>query len=34
VAWIAQGLQAGQSVLLYPGSTVRDGQSVRVRGSP
>lgn len=34
VAWIAQGLQAGQSVLLYPGSTVRDGQAVRVRGSP
>jgi HlyD family secretion protein len=31
-AWVADGLREGESVLLYPGTTVRDGQAVRVRG--
>ncbi len=31
-AWIEQGLQAGDQVLLYPGSTVTDGRPVRVAG--
>ncbi len=32
-AWVADGVQAGENVLLYPGSTVRDGQAVRVRAA-
>lgn len=31
VAWIDRGLTAGDTVLLYPGSTMSDGQPVRVR---
>lgn len=30
-AWIAEGLKAGETVVLYPGSTVTDGQAVRTR---
>lgn len=30
-AWVADGLREGEAVLLYPGTTVRDGQAVRVR---
>ncbi|MCW5653951.1 efflux RND transporter periplasmic adaptor subunit [Hydrogenophaga sp.] len=30
-AWIEDGLKAGEQVVLYPGSTVADGQPVRVR---
>jgi len=30
-AWIKDGLKAGDTVLLYPGSTIKDGQPVRVR---
>ena len=30
-AWVSEGLREGEKVLLYPGSTVRDGQAVRVR---
>ena len=29
-AWIDGGLKAGESVVLYPGSMVADGQSVKV----
>lgn len=31
VAWVKGGLKAGETVLLYPGSLVVDGQTVRVR---
>ena len=34
VAWIASengGLREGDRVLLYPGSTITDGQAVKVR---
>lgn len=31
VAWVKDGLREGQTVLLYPGSMIADGQSVRVR---
>ncbi len=31
VAWIKEGLSAGDTVLLYPGSMVTDGQAVRLR---
>ena len=31
MAWVKEGLKAGESVLLYPGSTILDGQPVRVR---
>ncbi|WP_119292586.1 efflux RND transporter periplasmic adaptor subunit [Azohydromonas sediminis] len=30
-AWIESGLRDGEQVVLYPGSTMRDGQRVRVR---
>jgi HlyD family secretion protein len=30
-AWVSDGLREGEEVLLYPGSTVRDGQAVRLR---
>jgi HlyD family secretion protein len=30
-AWVTQGLQAGDSVIVYPGSAVQDGARVRVR---
>ncbi|WP_119354905.1 efflux RND transporter periplasmic adaptor subunit, partial [Azohydromonas sediminis] len=30
-AWIEGGLRDGEQVVLYPGSTMRDGQRVRVR---
>ncbi len=31
VAWLKEGLRDGETVLLYPGSMVVDGQAVRVR---
>jgi HlyD family secretion protein len=31
VAWLKEGLREGETVLLYPGSMVADGQAVRVR---
>ncbi|MCF8159858.1 MAG: HlyD family efflux transporter periplasmic adaptor subunit [Polaromonas sp.] len=31
VAWLKEGLRDGETVLLYPGSMVADGQTVRVR---
>ncbi|MDM7950386.1 HlyD family efflux transporter periplasmic adaptor subunit [Hydrogenophaga sp.] len=30
-AWIQDGLQAGETVLLYPGSMIEDGQAVKTR---
>jgi len=33
-AWIQDGLSAGEVVLLYPGSTMTDGQPVRERTGP
>ena len=33
-AWIQDGLNAGETVLLYPGSMVEDGRAVRVRSGP
>jgi HlyD family secretion protein len=30
LAWIQDGLQAGERVVLYPGSMVSDGQAVKV----
>jgi len=30
MAWVKEGLKAGETVLLYPGSTVADGQPVKV----
>lgn len=30
-AWVKDGLKAGETVILYPGSGMRDGQPVRVR---
>ena len=30
-AWIQDGLQAGETVLLYPGSMIEDGQAVKAR---
>lgn len=32
-AWVKDGLKAGETVILYPGSGMRDGQPVRVRGA-
>lgn len=32
-AWVQDGLKAGETVILYPGSTMKDGQPVRVRGA-
>jgi HlyD family secretion protein len=31
VAWLKEGLRDGETVLLYPGSMIADGQAVRVR---
>ena len=31
LAWLKEGLRAGETVLLYPGSMIADGQAVRVR---
>ncbi len=31
LAWVKEGVKAGETVLLYPGSTVVDGQPVKVR---
>lgn len=31
VAWLKEGLREGETVLLYPGSMIADGQPVRVR---
>lgn len=31
VAWLKEGLREGETVLLYPGSMIADGQAVRVR---
>jgi HlyD family secretion protein len=31
VAWLKEGLRAGDTVMLYPGSMIADGQAVRVR---
>ncbi len=33
-AWVQDGLKAGEKVILYPGSTMADGQPVRERASP
>lgn len=33
-AWITDGLQAGDTVILYPGSLIQDGQRVRVQARP
>jgi len=33
VAWVRDGLREGDSVLLYPGATITDGQPVRLRES-
>jgi len=32
-AWVSEGLSAGDTVVLYPGSLVADGQRVRVQGA-
>lgn len=32
-AWVKDGLKAGEPVILYPGSGMKDGQPVRVRGA-
>ena len=31
-AWITAGLQAGETVVLFPGNLIQDGQRVRVQG--
>ncbi|QHE76875.1 efflux RND transporter periplasmic adaptor subunit [Hydrogenophaga sp. PBL-H3] len=31
VAWVGEGVREGERVLLYPGSTITDGQAVKVR---
>lgn len=31
VAWVSDGVREGEQVLLYPGSTITDGQAVKVR---
>jgi HlyD family secretion protein len=31
LAWLKDGLRDGETVLMYPGSMVADGQAVRVR---
>lgn len=33
-AWIAQGLRAGEAVILFPGSLIQDGQRVRTQARP
>jgi len=30
-AWVKDGVKAGETVLLYPGSTIADGQPVKLR---
>jgi HlyD family secretion protein len=32
-AWLQDGLKAGETVILYPGSAMKDGQPVRSRGT-
>lgn len=32
-AWVKAGLKAGETVILYPGSGMKDGQPVRARGA-
>lgn len=32
-AWVKDGLKAGETVILYPGSVMKDGQPVRGRGA-
>jgi HlyD family secretion protein len=32
-AWVKEGLKAGEAVILYPGSGMKDGLPVRERGS-
>jgi HlyD family secretion protein len=32
-AWVKDGVKAGETVILYPGSGMKDGQPVRIRGS-
>lgn len=34
VAWITDGVRAGDTVVLYPGQLVRDGQRLRPRAAP
>lgn len=31
LAWVGEGVREGEQVLLYPGSTISDGQAVKVR---
>ncbi|PZO14371.1 MAG: efflux transporter periplasmic adaptor subunit [Burkholderiales bacterium] len=31
VAWVSEGVREGEQVLLYPGSTITDGQAVKIR---
>lgn len=31
VAWVSDGVREGERVLLYPGSTIADGQAVKIR---
>ncbi len=31
VAWVGEGVREGERVLLYPGSTITDGQAVKIR---
>lgn len=33
-AWVADGLRAGEQVILYPGDAVSDGVRVRARPVP
>jgi len=33
-AWLKEGLRNGETVVLYPGSMITDGQSVRLRDGP
>ncbi|MDD2917662.1 HlyD family efflux transporter periplasmic adaptor subunit [Rhodoferax sp.] len=33
-AWLKEGLREGETVLLYPGSMIADGQPVRLRNGP
>lgn len=33
-AWVQDGLKAGETVILYPGSAMADGRAVRVRAAP
>jgi HlyD family secretion protein len=31
LAWVGEGVREGEQVLLYPGSTIGDGQAVKIR---